>query len=149
MEENGTWKIVELLEGKNIISCKWVFKIKYKADGQIDRFKARLVAKGYSKTEGIDYQETFSPVVKMTTVRSIIALVATQHWNIFQMDVFNAFLQGDLLEEIYMELPKEFYSDKKSKNLVCKLVKSLYGLKQASRQWKAKLTEALLSSGYA
>lgn len=129
LEENGTWKIVELPEGKNIVGCKWVFKIKYKADGQIDRFKARLVAKGYSQTEGIDYQKTFSTVVKMTIVRSIIALAATQNWNIFQMDVFNAFLQRDLLEVVYMELPKCFYNAKKDQNLVCKLVKSLYGLK--------------------
>lgn len=148
LEENGTWKVVPLLAGKNIVGCEWVYKIKYKADGQVDRFKARLVAKGYSQAEGIDYQETFSPMVKMATVRSIIALAAAQKWNIFQMDVFNAFLQGDLLEEVYMELPKGFYNAEKDKHLVCKLMKSLYGLKQASRQWNAKLTEALLSSGY-
>lgn len=83
---------MSLGSGKKAIGCKWVFKIKYKANGEVDRFKARLVAKGYSQTQGIDYQQTFSPVVKMVTVRSIIAITAAENWQIFHMDVFNAFL---------------------------------------------------------
>lgn len=97
LEENDTWKIVQLPTGKNVVGCKWVFKIKYKADGQVDRFKARLVAKGYIQTEDIDYQDTFSPVVKITTVRSIISLAAAQKWNLYQMDVYNAFFAGGLI----------------------------------------------------
>lgn len=96
--------------GKKAIGCRWVFKIKYKANDEVERFKARLVAKGYNPTEGIDYQETFLPIVKMVTVRSIISLAIDENWIIYQIDVFNGFLQGDLYEEVYMELPKGFTS---------------------------------------
>ena len=107
----------------------------------MERFKSRLVVKGYSKKEGIDYQETFSPVVKMVTVRIVIALAAAENWPLFQMDVYNTFLQGDLLEDIFMEIPKGLQIQGE-KHMVCKLVKILYGLKQAYRQWNFKLIEA-------
>lgn len=110
LESNGTWEIMSFPPGKKAIGCKWVFKIKYKANREVDRFKARLVAKVYNQTEGIDYQETFSRYVKMVTVRSIIDIAATENWQIFQMDAFNASLQGDLFEQVYMELPKGFTS---------------------------------------
>ena len=137
LEENHTWKIVQLHVDKKDIGCKWVYKIKYNANGEVKRFKARLVAKGYNQREGLDYQETFSPVVKMVTVRVVISLAAAQGWGLYQMDVFNAFLQGDLDEEVYMEMPLGF-SHQSGKGKVCKLIKSLYGLKQASRQWNIK-----------
>lgn len=108
LENNHTWELVELPKDKRVIGCKWVYKIKYKADGEDDRFKARLVAKGYNKKEGLDYQETFSPIIKMITVRVVISLPAAHHWQIHHMDVFNAFLPGDLNEEVYMKLPQEF-----------------------------------------
>jgi len=101
LESNGTWKVMSLPPGKRAIGCKWVFKIKYKANREVDRFKARLVAKGYSQTGEIDYQETFSSVVKMVTVRSIIAIVAAENWKIFQMNVFNtSSLRGNIEDSI-------------------------------------------------
>ena len=101
LEDNHTWEITKLPKDKKAIGCKWVYKIKYKADGDIDRFKARVVAKGYNQKEGLDYQETFSPVVKMVNVRIVIPLATAKQWKIHQMDVFNAFLQRDLNEEVY------------------------------------------------
>ena len=108
LEHNHTWDITKHPKDKKAIECKWVYKIIYKADGDIDIFKARLVAKGYNPKEVVDYQVTFSPVVKIVTVRIVIALAGTKQWKIHQMDVFNVFLQGDLNEEVYMKLPLGF-----------------------------------------
>lgn len=146
LSDNQTWEVVDLPAGKKPIGCKWVYKVKYRADGNVERYKARLVAKGFTQLEGLDYHDTFSPVVKMVTVRYVIAMAAQQAWPLFQMDVYNAFLQGDLVEDVYMTLPQGFGSQGETK--VCRLLKSIYGLKQASRKWNLKLTTALTNSGY-
>nr|XP_016439502.1 PREDICTED: uncharacterized protein LOC107765379 [Nicotiana tabacum] len=110
LEENKTWEVVQLPPEKSPIGLKWVFKVKYKANGDVERFKARLVSKGYNHHEGIDYQETFSHVVKIVTVRTVISIATAEGWLLHQMDIYNAFLQCDLYEEVYMKLPEGFAS---------------------------------------
>ncbi|KAJ0878262.1 putative RNA-directed DNA polymerase [Helianthus annuus] len=143
---NKTWELVDLPNNRKPIGCKWIYKIKYKANGEIERYKARLVAKGYNQREGLDIGETFSRVVKMVTVRCILSLAVQNGWTLYQLDVNNAFLYGSISENVYMSLPKGYYS--KSDTKVCKLVKSLYGLKQAPRKWNEKLMNVLLSVGF-
>ncbi|KAJ0913978.1 putative RNA-directed DNA polymerase [Helianthus annuus] len=143
---NNTWVVVDLPKGRKPIGCKWVYRIKYKANGEVERYKARLVAKGFNQREGIDFGETFSPVVKMVTVRVVLKLAVNKGWPLYQLDINNAFLYGSLSEDVYMTLPQGYFDN--DKNKVCKLVKSLYGLKQAPRQWNEKLTSVLLKLGF-
>ncbi len=134
LDANATWELVALLKDKKVIGCKWVYKVKHNADGSVSRYKARLVAKGYAQTYGINYEETYSPVAKMTTIRAIIAMATTKGWSLHQMDVNNVFFHGDLQEEMYMEQPPGCV-DQTHPNLVCRLKKALYGLKHTSRAW--------------
>ena len=115
-------------EGSKRVGCKWVFKTKRDSNGNIERFKARLVAKGYTQKDGIDYKETFSPVSKKDSLRIIMALVAQYDLELHQMDVKTAFLNGDIEEEIYMDQPEGFSVEGKD-HMMCKLKKSIYGLK--------------------
>ena len=147
LKRNQTWHLVEAKQGNNLIDCKWVYKIKKKADGSVDRYKARLVAKGFRQRYGIDYEDTFSPVVKIATVRLVLSLAISRGWCLRQLDVQNAFLHGVLEEEVYMKQPPGFEDDN-APHLVCRLDKAIYGLKQAPRAWYARLSSKLIDLGF-
>lgn len=144
LHANQTWDLVSLPPGKQVVGCRWVFVIKYHADGTVERLKARLVAKGYTQTYGIDYDETFSPVAKIPSVRVLISLASRFRWTLHQLDVKNAFLHGDLQEEVYMEQPPGFVAQGEK---MCKLRKALYGLKQSPRAWFGRFSDAVVSFG--
>ena len=145
LKVNDVWDLVPRPAGRKVIGSKWVFKVKVAADGSVTRHKARLVAQGYSQKPGLDYDETFSPVVRSETVRTIFALCAQKGLLLHQMDVATAFLNGKLEEEVYMEQPHGYCENK---DLVCKLKRSLYGLKQSPRCWNVVLDKHLKSIGF-
>ena len=145
--KNKTWTLVPTNDQMKIVDNKWVFRVKYHADGSVQRYKARLVAKGFQQTPGVDFFETFSPVIKPCTIRVIFTLVVTNNWDIQQIDINNAFLNGDLQEVVYMSQPVGFVDSNKP-TYVCQLNKALYGLKQAPRAWFDKLKQALLTWGF-
>ncbi|GMP53679.1 hypothetical protein CsSME_00019075 [Camellia sinensis var. sinensis] len=148
LHKNQTWELVQLPKGKKAIGCKWVYTKKEGIPGRDNiRFKARLVAKGYAQKEGIDYNEVFSPVVKHTSIRILLALVAQFDLELAQLDVKTAFLHGDLEEEIYMSQPDGFKIAGKE-NWACKLNKSLYGLKQSPRQWYKRFDRFMMETEY-
>jgi hypothetical protein len=144
---NRTWTLCPRPLHQKVVRNKWVFRVKQKPDGSVDRYKARLVAKGFDQTCGVDYYETFSPVVTPVSIQIILALAVQFDWHIRQLDVSNAFLHGVLTEEVYMEQPQGFL-DSTHPNYVCRLHKSIYGLKQAPRAWFTRLSTALLELGF-
>jgi hypothetical protein len=143
---NGTWEIVQLPPGKRAIGSRWFMKVKHNADGSLDRYKARLVAKGYSQRPGFDFKETFAPNVRYSTIRIVLALTALEDLEHRSVDISHAYLNGTLEEEIYMKQPEGF--EVGGPDHVCKLVKSLYGLKQAGRVWNKTLHSALSPMGF-
>lgn len=151
MEDTKTWNVTTLPAGKKAIGCKMLYSLKFNADGTLERCKVRLVAMGFTQKEGLDYTETFSPVAKLTTVRLLLKVAASHDWFLHQLDISNAFLNGELNEEIYMKIPEE-YAERKGislpKGSLFRLLKSIYGLKQASRQWFITFSAALLRLGF-
>jgi hypothetical protein len=125
-----------------VVTSKWVYKIKHATDGSVDKYKARFVAKGFSQKEGEDYDETFSPMARYTSIRAIISLDTSMGWNIHQMDVKTTFLNGAIEEEVCIEQPQGFEVHSKDTH-ICRLKKSLYGLKQALRAWYARMDSYL------
>ncbi|GJW07592.1 retrovirus-related pol polyprotein from transposon TNT 1-94 [Tanacetum coccineum] len=154
LEKNDTWDIATLPKDKKAIACHWIYKTNLKAGGALDKLKVRLVINGNRQRKRVDYEETFAPVAKMVIVRALLAIAAIKGWDTCQMDVSNAFLHSDLFKEVYMQMLQGYVGQgeevlaNSSSPLVCKLKKSLYGRKQAPRQWFAKLSSALLSFGF-
>ncbi|KAJ9671998.1 hypothetical protein PVL29_025581 [Vitis rotundifolia] len=146
LHSNGTWDLVVLPSGKSTVGCRWVYAVKVGPDGQVDRLKARLVAKGYTQVYGSDYGDTFSPVAKIASVRLLISMAAMCSWPLYQLDIKNVFLHGDLAEEVYMEQPPGFVAQGES-GLVCRLRRSLYGLKQSPRAWFGRFSSVVQEFG--
>lgn len=146
LEANKTWQLTDLPPDKEAIKCKYMFKIKYNFHGSLERYKALLVAKGYTQLEGVNYHKTFSHVAKMVTVKCLISLVAIKGWILHQFNVNNAFLHDDLQKEIYMHKPLGY--SRGGPHQVCRLLKSLYGLTQASRHWYAKFSSSFIGYGF-
>ena len=146
--DSQTWELVDLPEGREAIGCKWVFRVKHISDGKVERFKGRLVAKIYSQKCGIDYNETFSPVVHFQSIRVLLGYAVQNGMLIHQMDAITAFLNGELKEEIYMRQPERYVVPGKE-HMVCKFKKkSLYGLKQAPQCWNKTLDDYMKQIGF-
>ena len=138
----GTWDHFVLPFGKVPVGCRWVYIVKVDLDGQVDRLKACLVVKGYTQVYGYDYGSTFFPVAKIAYIRLLLSMAAMCFWPLCQLDIKNAFLHGDLAEEVYMEQPPSFVAQGES-GLVCRLCRFLYGLKQSPRAWFGRLSSVV------
>lgn len=142
IEKNKTWVLTDLPPGRKAISLKWVYKLKKNTEGEIVKYKARLVARGFVQKKGVDFEEVFAPVTRLETVRLLLALAAKNAWEVHHLDVKSAFLNGDLLEEVYVSQPEGFVQESQ-RHKVYRLLKALYGLRQAPRAWYARLNKCL------
>lgn len=147
MTRTGTWDLVPAEQAQNVVGCRWVFRIKRLPDGSVERYKSRLVAKGFHQRPGVDFEETYSPVIKHATIRLVLDVAVKKNWDLCQLDVNNAFLQGTLNEEVYLTQPPGFI-DKDHPDYVCRLKKAIYGLKQAPRAWYNEIRQFLLTIGF-
>ncbi|GLT59369.1 hypothetical protein SLA2020_321900 [Shorea laevis] len=143
----GTWNLVPYAPNQNVIGCKWVFRVKRGKDEQVECYKARLVAKGFHQKLGSDYFETFSPVIKLTTIQTILSITVSRGWKIHQLDINNAFLYGKIDDQLFLQQPVGFIYPNLPHH-VCWLHKSLYRLKQAPRMWFRELKDFLVSHGF-
>ena len=147
MYANQVWTLVDIPEDRKAVENKWILKKKTDADGNVSVYKALLVAKGFWQIQGVDYEETFSPVAMLKSIRILLAIAAYHDYEIWQMDVKTAFLNGNIEEELYMVQPEGFI-DPKDAGKVCKLQRSIYGLKQASRSWNLRFDEVIKAFGF-
>eukprot|EP01018_Ginkgo_biloba_P024033 Gb_18988 [translate_table: standard] len=145
--KNDVWEVVLRPEGKSVVTSRWLYKIKHAANGSIEKFKARFVSRGFSQIEGVDYEDTFAPVARYTSIRAVIAIAAEMGRKIHQMDVKTAFLNGLIQEEVYIEQPQGFEVHGRDSH-VCRLTKALYGLKQAPRAWYSRIDTYLQWMGF-
>lgn len=143
----NTWVLVPRQPNMNVIGCKWVHRMKLKADGSLNRLKAPFVAKAYDQMEGIDFLETFSPVIRPTTIRTVLTIAIVKGWSLRKLDVKNAFLRGFFYKIVFMEQPPGFTNDK-FPNHVCLLKRSLYGLRKCPRTWFDRLSSFILDYGF-
>ena len=147
--DHGVWKVTTVPTGRAVVGSRWNFEIKRGANGEILKYKARFVAKGFTQVYGRDYQDTYSPTVKLSSIRCLLACAAQTNCEVYQMDIKTAYLNADIDEEMYINQPEGF--EKKGKNgerLACKLIKSLYGLKQSGRNWYLTLANFLKKLGF-
>ena len=145
--KNDVWDVVPRPEGKLVVTSKWIYKIKHVVYGSIEKYKERFVARGFFQKEGIDYEESFAPIARYTSIRSLLSLAAVMKWKIHQMDVKTAFLNCVVEEEVYVEQPLGFETHDRESH-VCRLKKALYGLKQAPRTWYDRIDSFLSSLGF-
>ena len=148
LHKTRTWDLVDLPSRKSAISCKWVYMIKTRSDGTVNRYKVRLVARGFTQEYGIDYKETFSPVARISSVMTLIVVSVAHKWPLFHMDVKNAFLNGELSNKVYMKLPPGYSHPPGFPHRVFRLQRALYGLKQAPRAWFAKFCSTISQHGF-